>query len=400
MQKNTTVQDTSSAFWMPNAAPIAAPAKQGRNKKSLPNDLVSPSEIIRRLSETVIGQDDTKARLASAVHQQDLIRFHNTAHKDEPGFRPITRGNNILLYGPSGSGKSSIVKKLANILDRPAVLFDATTLSPAGYTGSSVSDMMIELVARARGDLRLAESGIIFIDEFDKQFIGANRNRDVSSFKGSASFELLRLLDGCELLFESEKGVESLYTGNILFILGGAFPNLDTIIRDRITTGNKTKIGFMASQDETGAASGIVSTSKLPDAVPADLMAYGIPREIIGRISAICRLNALSTEDMVRILKQSDQSPLVYYRQLFAMHKVELEISEKALEIVAQRAVDLGLGARGLSSVLDEALSPALIRAADNKQQAVLKLVPECFAEGKPPEIVKKRQTRKKTVTA
>ena len=140
--------------------------------------------------------------------------------------------------------------------------------------------------------------------------------------------------------------------------------------------------------------------SELPGAVPADLMAYGIPREIIGRISAICRLNALSTEDMVRILKQSDQSPLVYYRQLFAMHKVELEISEKALEIVAQRAVDLGLGARGLSSVLDEALSPALIRAADNKQQAVLKLVPECFAEGKPPEIVKKRQTRKKTVTA
>ena len=396
-----TTRDTSSVFWMPSAAPAAAPAKARRGRQSLPKGLISPSEIIRRLSETVIGQDDVKTRLASAVHQQDLVRFHNTERKDEPGFRPISRGNNILLYGPSGSGKTSIVKKLAEILERPVVLFDATTLSPAGYTGNSVSDIIMELVAKARGDLRLAESGIIFIDEFDKQFIGANMNQDVSSFKGSASFELLRLLDGCELLFGSESGVESLYTGNILFILGGAFPNLDTIIRNRVTTGSMaTPIGFMARQDEPDTVPSLAIDSELPGAVPADLMAYGIPREIIGRISAICRMNALGAGDMVRILCESDQSPLAYYRQLFAMHKVDLDITDEALETIARRAVDLGLGARGLSSVMDEILSPALVKVADNREQAVLKLAPECFTEGKPPEIVKKRRARKKAATA
>jgi ATP-dependent Clp protease ATP-binding subunit ClpX len=247
---------------------------------------------------------------------------------------------------------------------------------------------MKELLINSGGDPERASNGIVFLDEWDKAFSAASGSTDVGHFKSIAgSFELLRMLDGCDVTLDTMTGPIIINTSNCLFIMGGAFPNLDGIILQRAAgenDGPHRSIGFMAEQETAPGPSG---TNELPEPTPEDLKRYGIPAEVIGRIGTVCRLKELDRNDLVNILLHSDRSPLEEQRKLFALHHITLDISETTLLAVADTAIRKKLGARGLASVLENVLSPVLFRNAENKRQMVLRLTPECFTAGAEPEL-------------
>ncbi len=281
--------------------------KQGWTKRNFMEGLLPPEKIKQALDRTIIGQEKAKLEISTAVYRQELALRYNSAYRNDEGFVPMKSGN-LLICGPTGSGKTAMIRKLAEILDRPVVIFDATTLTPAGYSGRSSNDIMKELLINSGGDPERASNGIVFLDEWDKAFSAASGSTDVGHFKSIAgSFELLRMLDGCDVTLDTMTGPIIINTSNCLFIMGGAFPNLDGIIRQRTVGENEGphhSIGFMAEQETAPKA------YELPEPTPEDLKRYGIPAEVIGRIGTICRLKELDQDDLVNILLHSDQSPL------------------------------------------------------------------------------------------
>lgn len=361
-------------------------------KKSIMKDVPTPRKIKSLLDKAIIGQDRVKEKLATAVYQQEMAVRYNALYKGSKNFVPMRR-RNILLYGPSGSGKTAMLQKMAEILDRPVVIFDSTKLTPAGYSGGSTESVLRELLVKAKGDTERAAHGIVYLDEWDKAFIGANGNKEVSSFKVAAvSFELLRMLDGCDVTFEHNYGSVTLNTANILFILGGAFPNLDRIVLNRIS-GRKNEsasgIGFMRENVKMEKT----ESYNVPDATPDDLKEYGIPAELLGRIATVCRCMPLGREELVNILLHSEQSPLREYITMFHIHNVSLKLADKTIEAIAEQALEKNLGARGLVSVLEKVLLPVLYKVAGNRKRLTVLLKPECFTEDAQPTVIKK-QTR------
>lgn len=202
------------------------PAARRRPEGSRP---YTAKEIKKLLDKMIIGQDEAKETLAAAFYEQDLNDRYNERHKNDQGFMPLKR-KNILLYGPSGTGKTALITKVSEILDKPVVIFDASKLTPSGYEGSSVSEILRELLARAGGDSEKASHGIVYLDECDKCFLGASGDRSLGRFRGSVAYELLRMMDGCEVSLGRGNVIN---TSQIQFILGGAFPHLDDIVRAR-----------------------------------------------------------------------------------------------------------------------------------------------------------------------
>ena len=368
--------------------PPAAP----RRKPDLLSGLLTPALIKAGLDATIIGQEAAKQKVATAVYRQALALRYNAAHIDEPGFVPLRR-TNLLLCGPSGSGKTAMIKKLGAILDRPVLIYDATTLTPAGYIGNSPDDILRQLLDLAGGDPDRASAGIVFLDEWDKAFAGAGTSRDMAGFKGAVcSYELLRMMDGCLVELPGENGPVTLDTGSMLFIMGGAFPHLDEIILQRIVEpADDAPIGFMAEEQSQQIPD---RPDELPDPTPADLKRYGIPAETLGRIGAICRLKELSRSDLVDIMVRSDLSPLEEQRRIFGLHHITLDVPEYTLQTIADLAVEKKLGARGLGSILDSVLSPALYKYAGNDQARVLRLEPACFTAGAEPTIMTRMSSR------
>ena len=372
--------------------PVVRPVR----RKAAGNRILDPQKIKSLLDQTVIGQDEAKMALAAAIYEQELNDLYNEQHKHKRGFVPLKR-KNILIYGPSGTGKTALIKKISEILDKPVAIFDAARLTPSGYDGSSPDEIIQALLAKAGGDVEKASHGIIYLDECDKCFLGASGDQHLGKFKGSVAYELLRMMDGCEVNLGKECVVN---TENVQFILGGAFPHLDEIVRER-TTGEKeacsSPIGFMVGQRPASQEKG-VEDGNLPDATIEDLKRYGLPPELLGRIAVICRLNKLTKEDLVQILSDSDQSPLKQYRQKLSMVNVTLEMPTDAMETVAELALERKLGARGLESLLREALSPAMFKIGNNRKRLKLELKPECFTQGAAPAILpapKKRRSCK-----
>ncbi len=366
-------------------------------KKSIMKDVPTPRKIKSLLDKAIIGQDGVKEKLATAVYQQEMAVRYNALYKGSKKFVPMRR-RNILLYGSSGSGKTAMLQKLAEILDRPVVIFDSTKLTPAGYHGGSTESVLRELFVKAKGDTERAAHGIVYLDEWDKAFIGANGNKDVSTFKGEAvSFELLRMLDGCDVTFEHNYDSVTLNTANILFIVGGAFPNLDRIVLNRISGGRKestsSSIGFMSETVKTEKT----ESGNIPDATLDDLKEYGIPTELLGRIATVCRCMPLGREELVNILLHSEQSPLREYIAMFQIHNVSLKLADKTIEAIAEQALEKKLGARGLVSVLERVLLPVLYKVAGNRKRLTLLLKPECFTEDAQPTFIKKQKRVCKT---
>lgn len=317
-----------------------------------------PRETYAALNKCVIGQDKTKIALSVAVH-----RHYHQLLTPNCKISPT----NIMMVGPTGVGKTFLVRTLADFLGVPVAFTSANEYSETGYVGRSVGEMVEELKRKSGGSRKKAEQGIIFIDEIDKlaeraSYFDHNSNRDVSG--RSVQEELLDLLEsGGPRNFSYGKHLHhqiEFDTSKILFIAAGAFNGLDKVTLENRR--EKAEVGFVPTKISVASPKDTNSSIE-----PAELESYGLIPELLGRFPVICHLAELSAEDLVRIMVEPKDSIVQEYRELFRSFDVEIEFKTEALKEVARIAAERGTGARGLRSVLETTLQPYLFKLADNK---------------------------------
>lgn len=318
-------------------------------------NLPTPRELFEQLSEHVVGQEEAKRALSVAVYNH--YKRVSLGEAADSGDVELAKSN-IMLLGPTGSGKTLLAQTLARTLKVPFAIADATTLTEAGYVGEDVENILLKLITAADFDIPRAEVGIVYIDEIDKVARKAENlsiTRDVSG--EGVQQALLKIVEGCEASVPPQGGRKHpqqelihIDTTNILFILGGAFVGLPDIIAERV---GKTSIGFGSDMPESKRAA---DAELLTQVLPEDLHKFGMIPEFVGRIPVVTALKELSEEDLVRVLTEPKNALVKQYTVMFKYEDSDLVFEDDALTAIAERAIEHQTGARGLRSICEKAL--------------------------------------------